>query len=119
MTTIPAHPWLPTEDALYAEPGTLFEFELLTNSGNLVREAAGTVIQDQLGQIGIGVDFQTQEFGALVQFLLGQDFDAIMIGFTNLDQDTDARNVFTPVGDLVGGGFNFVSYRNDRVTEIV
>ncbi len=114
----PSTPLVATEDALYAEPGTAFAFELLTNSGNLVREAAGTVIQDQLGQIGIAVDFQTQEFGALVQFLLGQDFDAIMIGFTNLDQDTDARNVFTPVGDLVGGGFNFVSYRNDRVTEL-
>ena len=114
----PSTPLVATEDALYAEPGTAFEFELLTNSGNLVREAAGTVIQDQLGQIGVAVDFQTQEFGALVQFLLGQDFDAIMIGFTNIDQDTDARNVFTPVGDLVGGGFNFVSYRNDRVTEL-
>ena len=114
----PSTPLVATEDAMYAEPGTPFAFELLTNSGNLVREAAGTVIQDQLGQIGIAVDFQTQEFGALVQFLLGQDFDAIMIGFTNLDQDTDARNVFTPVGDLVGGGFNFVSYRNDRVTEL-
>ena len=114
----PGTPLVATEDALYAEPGTPFAFELLTNSGNLVREAAGTVIQDQLGQIGIAVDFQTQEFGALVQFLLGQNFDAIMIGFTNLDQDTDARNVFTPVGDLVGGGFNFVSYSNDRVTEL-
>jgi peptide/nickel transport system substrate-binding protein len=114
----PSTPLVATDDALYAEAGTPFAFELLTNSGNLVREAAGTVIQDQLGQIGIAVDFQTQEFGALVQFLLGQDFDAIMIGFTNLDQDTDARNVFTPVGDLVGGGFNFVSYRNDHVTEL-
>ena len=114
----PSTPLIATEDALYAEPGTPFEFQLLTNSGNLVREAAGTIIQDQLGQIGIAVDFQTQEFGALVQHLLGQDFDAIMIGFTNLDQDTDARNVFTPVGDGVGGGFNFVSYRNDRVTEL-
>ena len=27
-------------------------------------------------------------------------------------------DVFTPVGDLVGGGFNFVSYSNDRVTEL-
>ena len=114
----PGTPLVATEDALYAEAGSEFAFELLTNSGNVVREAAGTVIQDQLGQIGIAVDFQTQEFGALVQFLLGQDFDAIMIGFTNLDQDTDARSVFTPVGDLVGGGFNFVSYSNDRVTEL-
>ena len=114
----PSTPLVATEDALYAEAGTPFSFQLLTNSGNVVREAAGTVIQDQLGRIGIDVDFQTQEFGALVQFLLGQDFDAIMIGFTNLAQDTDARNVFTPVGDTVGGGFNFVSYRNDRVTEL-
>ncbi len=114
----PGTPLIATEDALYAEAGTPFAFQLLTNSGNVVREAAGTVIQDQLGRIGIDVDFQTQEFGALVQLLLGQDFDAIMIGFTNLDQDTDARNVFTPVGDGVGGGFNFVSYRNDRVTEL-
>ncbi len=114
----PGTPLVATADALYAEEGTEFAFELLTNSGNLVREAAGTVIQDQLGQIGIAVDFQTIEFGPLVTFLLGQDFDAIMIGFTNLAQDTDARNVFTPVGDTVGGGFNFVSYRNDRVTEL-
>ncbi len=114
----PSTPLVATEDALYAEPGTEFAFELITNSGNLVREAAGTVIQDQLGQIGIAVDFQTQEFGAMVEFLLGQDFDAIMVGFTNIDQDTDARNVFTPVGDIVGGGFNFVSYSNDRVTEL-
>jgi len=114
----PDTPLVATEDALYAEAGAEFAFELLTNSGNLVREAAGTVIQDQLGQIGIAVDFQTIEFGPLVTFLLGQDFDAIMIGFTNLAQDTDARNVFTPVGDTVGGGFNFVSYRNDRVTAL-
>lgn len=113
----PSTPLVATEDALFAEPGTPFEFQLLTNSGNLIREAAGTIVQDQLGQIGISVDFQTQEFGSLVTLLLGQEFDAIMIGFTNIDQDTDARNVFTPVGDSVGGGFNFVSYNNPEVTE--
>jgi len=114
----PSTPLVATEDALYAEPGTPFEFQLLTNSGNVTREAAGTIIQDQLGQIGISVDFQTQEFGSLVTLLLGQEFDAILIGFTNLDQDTDARDVFTPVGDSVGGGFNFVSYNNPMVTEM-
>jgi len=114
----PSTPLVATEDALYAEPGTPFEFELLTNSGNLIREAAGTIIQDQLGQIGMSVDFQTQEFGSLVTLLLGQEFDAIMIGFTNIDQDTDARDVFTPTGDSVGGGFNFVSYNNPEVTEM-
>lgn len=114
----PSTPLVATEDALYAEPGTLFEFELITNSGNVTREAAGTVIQDQLGQIGISVDFKTQEFGSLVTDLLGQEFDAILIGFTNIDQDTDGRDVFTPIGDSVGGGFNFVSYNNPEVTQM-
>lgn len=114
----PSTPLVATEDALYAEPGTPFEFELITNSGNVTREAAGTIIQDQLGQIGIAVDFQTQEFGSLVTYLLGQEYDAILIGFTNIDQDTDARSVLTSIGDSVGGGFNFVSYNNPEVTDL-
>jgi peptide/nickel transport system substrate-binding protein len=114
----PSTPLVATEDALYAEPGTPFEFQLLTNSGNLVREAAGTIIQDQLGQIGISVDFQAMEFGSLVTLLLGQNYDAILIGFTNIDPDTDGRSVLTPVGDTVGGGFNFVSYNNEEVTAL-
>ncbi len=115
----PSTPLVATEDALYAEPGTTLSFELATNSGNVVREATGTIFQDQLGQIGIEVDFVTQEFGALVTRLLGQEVDAILIGFTNIQPDTaDGSGVFTPTGDTVGGGFNFVSYNNPRVTEL-
>jgi peptide/nickel transport system substrate-binding protein len=115
----PSTPLVATEDALYAEPGTPFAFELATNSGNVVREATGTIIQDQLGQIGISVDFQAQEFGALVTRLLGQEVDAILIGFSNILPDTSGgQGVFTPTGDTLGGGFNFVSYNNPEVTEL-
>ncbi|PJF20754.1 MAG: hypothetical protein CUN56_14570, partial [Phototrophicales bacterium] len=45
--------------------------------------------------------------------------DAILIGFTNILPDTsDGEGVFTPTGDTVGGGFNFVSYNNPKVTEL-
>ena len=114
----PSTPLVATEDALYAEPGTPFEFSLKTNAGNVTRESSGVIIQDQLGQIGIAVDFQAIEFGALVTELTGQEYDAILIGFTNIDQDTDARSVLSPAGDIVGGGFNFVSYNNPEVTEL-
>ena len=114
----PSTPLVATEDALYAEPGTEFIFNLKTNAGNLAREASGTIMQDQLGQIGIQVDFQAIDFGALVEELLGQEFDAIIIGFTNLNQDADARSVYLPLNDTVGGGFNFVSYNNPEVSQL-
>ena len=114
----PSTPLVATEDALYAEPGTEFRFSLRTNAGNLAREASGTVIQDQLGQIGIQVDFEAIEFGALVEVLLGQEYDAIIIGWTNMAQDADGRTSFLPSNDLVGAGFNFVSYNNPEVSRL-
>jgi peptide/nickel transport system substrate-binding protein len=114
----PSTPLVATEDALYAEPGTEFRFTLRTNAGNLARESSGTIIQDQLGQLGIQVDFEAIDFGALVEELLGQEYDAIIIGFTNLDQDADGRGTYTPSSDTVGGGFNFVSYNNPEVTRL-
>lgn len=114
----PSTPLVATEDALYAEPGTEFQFSIRTNAGNLAREASGTIIQDQLGQIGIQVNFEAIDFGALVEELLAQEFDAIIIGFTNIEPDADGRNVFDPTSDTVGGGFNFVSYNNPEVTRL-
>jgi peptide/nickel transport system substrate-binding protein len=114
----PATPLVANEDALYAEPGTEFRFTLRTNAGNLAREASGTIIQDQLGQIGIVVEFEAIDFGALVQELLAQEFDAIIIGFTNLAPDADGRDVYNPSNDTVGAGFNFVSYNNPEVTRL-
>src|SRR5690606_24774171 len=49
-----------------AEDGTPFAFPLYTNQGNTRREAFGQIVQDQLSDGGIQVDFQTIDFNVLV-----------------------------------------------------
>jgi peptide/nickel transport system substrate-binding protein len=108
-----------TEDALYAEPGSELTFTLYTNQGNTRREAIGTLIQDQLAQVGINVDFQTIDFNTLLDIMDSQTFDSIILGWRNgYPDDPDATQLFTPQSDVVGSGSNFTSYNNPQFTEL-
>lgn len=99
--------------ALYAEDGTPLSFTLYTNEGNTRREAIGTLVQDQLSQIGVQVDFQTIDFNTLLDIMDSQTFDSIILGWRNgYPDDPDATQLFTPQSDVVGAGSNFTSYSN-------
>ena len=105
---------------MYAEEGTPAQFTLLTNSGNPTRERTGQIIQSQLADLGITVDFQAIDFNILVQDLLGQEFDAIIIGWSlGLPDNPDSgRNFYAASNDVPGAGFNFVSYSNPDLEQL-
>lgn len=108
-----------TSDALYAEPGTEFTFTLYTNQGNTRREAIGTLVQDQLAQVGIKVDFQTIDFNTLLDIMDSQTFDSIILGWRNgYPDDPDATQLFTPQSDVIGSGSDFTSYNNPEFTAL-
>jgi peptide/nickel transport system substrate-binding protein len=91
--------------ALYAEDGTPLQFTLYTNEGNTRREAVGTLIQDQLAQVGAQVDFQTIDFNTLLDIMDSQTFDTIILGWRNgYPDDPDATQLFTPTSDVIGAG---------------
>ncbi len=101
------------QGAMYAEDGTPLQFTLYTNEGNTRREAIGTLIQDELAQVGIKVDFQTIDFNTLLDIMDSQTFDAIILGWRNgYPDDPDATQLFTPGSDVIGSGSNFTSYNN-------
>lgn len=114
-------PRVATEDALYAEPGTPLAFEFLTNAGNEASESIGILLVDQWGLSGFDVDFQAIDFNILVDNLTGQTFDAIMIfwGFAFPDDPNGVRVTFDPANDVVGSGFNVISYNNPEVTDLL
>ena len=107
------------QGALYAEDGAEFAFTLYTNEGNTRREAIGTLVQDQLAQIGIRVDFQTIDFNTLLDIMDSQTFDTIILGWRNgYPDDPDATQLFTPASDVIGSGSNFTSFNSEEFTAL-
>jgi peptide/nickel transport system substrate-binding protein len=105
--------------ALVNADGEQMAFELLTNAGNTRREAIGTVIQDQLGQIGIEVDFATIDFNALLDVMDSQAFDAFILGWrAGYPDDPNTVQLFGAEADVPGSGFNFTSFYNERFFEL-
>jgi peptide/nickel transport system substrate-binding protein len=114
----PATPRI-AQGALHAEDGTEFRFTLFTNQGNARRTAIGTIIQDQLADLGIAVDFQTVDFNLLLELLDRQTFDAIVLGWRNgFPYSPDMTQIFGSGSDAFGGS-NSGSYVNTELDELL
>jgi peptide/nickel transport system substrate-binding protein len=80
--------------------GNLVQFVLNTNAGNKIREAMGTQIQEDLGKLGIKVDFSPISFNVLVGKMSNSlAWDAIILGLTG-GNDPHAPNVWYVDGNL-------------------
>jgi len=102
-----------------AEQGATLKIKLQTNAGNTTREDLGALVQDQLNSIGFDIQFEAIEFGTLVQELLGQTFEMVIIGWTGLGTDPNDDSFWHSKFDTPGSGFNFVSYQNARIDELL
>lgn len=106
-----------SEGGVRSKDGQELTFTLMTNAGNEVRENIAAIAQDTLNSIGFNVELEIIEFGTVVEKLLGQTFDAVIIGWTGLGSDPEDSSLFAYRNDTVGSGFNFVSYYNETVEE--
>lgn len=100
--------------------GSDLTFELITNAGNVLREAAGETIAVQLGEIGFNVDLQILEWGTVLDALFAQTHDAIIIGWSlGLPFQPSGLSELLGAGvDVPGGGFNYPSYVNEEFEAI-
>jgi peptide/nickel transport system substrate-binding protein len=81
--------------------GNRIRFNLITNSGNKIREAMGAQVKRDLGKIGIQVDFNPIAWSALTDKVSNSlDFEAILMGLTGGLEPNDGANVWAPEGGL-------------------
>ena len=81
--------------------GNTVEFDIITNSGNTVRENIGLIIQEDLKEIGIKAKFSPIDFNALVTRLTDTfDWDAVIIGLTGGIEPHNGKNVWESSGQL-------------------
>jgi len=71
-------------------------FSIITNAGNKYRERMATMIQEDLGKIGIHVNVVTLDFPSLIARMTQTfDYEAILLGLTNVGLDpNDQMNVW-------------------------
>ncbi|MGB3517190.1 MAG: ABC transporter substrate-binding protein [Elainellaceae cyanobacterium] len=84
---------------LFDAEGNRVQFSLRTNAGNQVREAIASQLRSDLGAIGIQLDVEAIDFGALVSRLTQtREWDTILIGFTGSIEPHSGSNLWTSTG---------------------
>jgi peptide/nickel transport system substrate-binding protein len=95
--------------------GRTFEFDLITNAGNRLRENTLVKIQEQLSRIGVKVNVRSMEQRALIQQASKGEFDGYLGGWNfmgNIPLDTLFGSESVPPN-----GFNVVRYRSESVDD--
>jgi peptide/nickel transport system substrate-binding protein len=116
--------WLVNEETgIREKDGVPFEFTILYSAGvtNLWDNIA-IIAQDQLSDLNIKVEIESIEWGAFIDKLLAQEFDALVVGFGGgaaPEPDGIAGNIMYSIRDVVGSGFNMTSYVNPEVDELL
>jgi peptide/nickel transport system substrate-binding protein len=81
--------------------GNRVRFTLITNAENKTRVALGAQIKQDLGNIGIQVDFNPIAFNTVVDKLANTlDWECYLLGFTGGLEPNDGANVWSPDGGL-------------------
>jgi peptide/nickel transport system substrate-binding protein len=104
---------------MYSEEGTPLAMKLITNAGNETRESIGLILQDQLGDLGFDIEFEPMEWNSFLDTIVGQKFDMCIVGWTSMGSDPDDEGTFGSLADLPDAAFNFVSYYNPQVDELL
>jgi len=76
-------------------------FSLITNAGNRSRERMGSLIQQDLSQIGIKLNFVPLDFPSIIERISKSlDYEACLLGLTLVDLDPSIQmNVWLSSGD--------------------
>jgi peptide/nickel transport system substrate-binding protein len=106
-------------DGVREKDGKELKLTLMTNAGNTMREDTGVYLQDQLKQIGMDIDFQTMDFGTLIDNMLAQTYDLVISGWTGVGSDPNDDVFWSSKNDVPGSGFNASSYQNAKVEELL
>ena len=110
--------WTKNADGWLEKDGKIFEFNLVTNNGNLVRKAIMTIAQDNWRKIGIKCNTQLFEWAVFLEdFINPANFDAVVLGWSmSIDPDLYAIWHSSETGF---GQFNFVGYSSSEADDLI
>jgi peptide/nickel transport system substrate-binding protein len=111
--------WTDTDgDGRIDRDGRPFQFSIMTNQGNKMREQTALIIQSRLAQVGIKADLRIVEWAAfLKEYLDKHNFEAIIMGWT-IPIEPDLYDVWNSTKTRPGE-LNFVGFANEEVDRLI
>ncbi len=105
-------------DGILDKDGQPFQFTLMTNQGNSIREQTALIIQARLKKVGIDVKVRVMEWAAFIKnYLDARNFEAVVMGWS-IPLDPDLYDVWSSA-KAEAPGLNFISYKNDEVDRLI
>ncbi len=111
--------WKKNRDGWLEKDGRIFEFNLITNSGNPQRENIMTVAQNAWKRIGVKCNTQYFEWAVFLEDFVDQGaFDAVVLGWAMSPLDPDLYQLFHS-SQAGPQQLNFVGYRNAEADRLM
>ncbi len=110
--------WQRNADGWLEKEGKIFEFNLITNSGNPIRKNVMTIAQNAWKNIGVKCNTQYFEWAIFLKdFVNTGEFDAVVLGWSmNIDPDLYQIWHSSQAGPQQ---LNFVGYHNPRADDLI
>ena len=110
--------WKKNADGWLEKEGKLFEFNLITNSGNSIRKNILTIVQESWRKIGVKCNTQLFEWAVFLNdFVNPLKYDALVLGWS-MGTDPDLYQIWHS-SQAGPNQLNFVGYKNPQVDQLI
>jgi len=110
--------WQKNADGWLEKDGKIFEFNLITNNGNLQRKAIMTIAQNGWLKLGIKCNTQLFEWAVFLKdFVNPGEFDAVVLGWS-MGLDPDLFQIWHSSQSGLNQ-LNFIGYQNPKVDQLM
>ena len=110
--------WKKNGDGWLEKDGKIFEFNLITNSGNPVRKNILTIVQESWRKIGIKCNTQLFEWAVFLKdFVNALKYDALVLGWS-MGIDPDLYQIWHS-SQAGPRQLNFVGYKNAEADRLI
>ena len=111
--------WVDSDsDGIRDRNGEPLRLRLATNGGNAVREAIAILAQQYYLAVGVAAEVELIGWGNYLEDIFTHDFDLVVFSWP-LALDPDEWELWHSSESVLDSGFNFVSYHNPRVDELL
>ena len=113
-----ARGWKRNADGWLEKDGKLFEFNLITNSGNPIRKNILTIVQESWRKIGVKCNTQLFEWAVFLKDFVNElKYDALVLGWS-MGIDPDLYQIWHS-SQAGPKQLNFVGYKNDEADRLI